>query len=356
MRKMLYWLIMLVIGGFLQANDVKNKASNIVFRVYDKSFESLIDSTQSPVLLYDKGVWLEGPQVLPSGNVVLSDVKANAVLMLRYDIYNAKTQAKIQTWLKPSHFQNGHALDKEGRLIAASHGKRAIEIFTQKGEWKVLIDSYQGKKFNSPNDVIVDSDGEIWFSDPRFGLNNPLESYGGKEEQGGDFLYRYSPATQNIVRLNTPLVKAPNGLALSPDEKILYVADSELAYDFNSKILNHQIVAYDIAQDKSLHNGRILAVIDVGIPDGIKVDAKGNIWSSSGRGIQVFNPEGRRIGEIVFPQLVGNLAFSLNDSTLRALRQRGGEVLQDFSQSLLYVTSGDRLYVLKLKVQSGIKR
>ncbi len=332
------------------------RAEEVAFKVHNESFRALLDTTQQPILLYDKGIWLEGPQVLPNGNVVFSDVKANKVLLL--EVENQIQHSKIRTWLKTSHFQNGHALDTKGRLLAATHGRRAIERLDKTGttdKWEVLVNSYQNNKLNSPNDILVDSDGDIWFSDPRFGLLNPHEGYGGREEQGGDFLYHYSERTKTLIRLETPLLKAPNGLALSPDEKILYVADSELAYNTNDKSLQHQILAYDIAPNKTLHNARVFAVIHSGFPDGIKVDKKGNIWSSSGNGIQVFDSKGSMIGEILFPQVVSNFAFSLNDETLLALQKQGIQVKQDH-QTLLYVTSLSKLYVLTLKVQSGIKR
>ncbi|WP_301185206.1 SMP-30/gluconolactonase/LRE family protein [uncultured Helicobacter sp.] len=307
--------LLMIFCGIMQAKEVS-------FKVYDESFNTLIDTTKQPVVLYDKGIWLEGPQVLPNGNVIVSDVKANKVLEVRIN-QDDVTRSKIHTWLMPSHFQNGHTLDREGRIIAASHGKRAIERLNTQGkaEWEVLIDSSQNKKFNSPNDVIVDSDGDIWFSDPKFGLLNPLEGYRGEAEQEGEFIYRYSSHTKTIVRLRTPLLRTPNGLALSPDEKILYIADSELAYNVNDKGLKHQILAYNIDKDKTLRKGRVFVVIESGFPDGIKVDKQGNVWSSSQSGIQVFSPKGKVIGEIILPQVVGNFAFSLNDEALATLQK-----------------------------------
>lgn len=326
-------------------------AKGTCFSVEHDSFKQLIDTTQEPVLVYDAGTWLEGPQVLPNGSLVVSDVKANRLLLFARGIESgdgvlSSEQYTHSVILAPSYFQNGHALDMQGRLIAASHGKRAIERLNHDGNWEVLVDSYMGKRLNSPNDVIVDSDGDIWFSDPKFGLINPHESYGGNIEQDGDFVYRYSPRDNIIKRLDTPLLQAPNGLALSPDEKILYVADSELAYDFTNADLKHHIIAYDVNGDKSLANARIFAVIDEGIPDGIKVDRLGNLYASSGNGVHVFAPSGRKIGQIIFPEVVGNLAFSLDAQFIDTLEKHGVEVSPDF-MPLLYVTSGSKLYVLR---------
>lgn len=439
-------------------------ADNVRFIAYDKGFHKLLDTTQSAILLYDNGVWLEGVQVLPNGDVVASDVKQNMLLTFygldsmqdvkhkeeskqaknskqdykhtQNDSQNADFTFRLSI-LKPSHFQNGHALDLQGRLIAASHGKRGIERL-ENGEWRMLVDSYNGGKLNSPNDLVVDSRGEVWFSDPRFGLRNPLEGYGGEDMQGGDFLYRLSilessstqhtpntaeskqnlqkleldtqrvkkradskdvlesstpksslqaskgehgnPNTSNpqmskkeleyraqsesniesanIVRIHTKGLQAPNGLAFSPDEKLLYVADSARAYDFDDKNLPAQILVYKVNADRSLGAGQVFARIDLGIPDGIKVDNHGNVWSSSARGIVVFAPSGKKLGEIVFPDLVGNLTFSLSQAQKLAMQKQGVRdvIAPNQKGKRLYVASGSKLYMIEVKVESGIKR
>ncbi|HHW4685233.1 MAG TPA: SMP-30/gluconolactonase/LRE family protein [Xylella sp.] len=296
----------------------------------DPLFETLIDQAPEIITIYDKGIWLEGPQSLPDGSLVWSDVKANRVLRWQ--------EGKgVSVFLEPSHFQNGHALDNEGHLLAASHGKRAIERLEKNGKWEIVIDAYQGHKLNSPNDVIVDRSDDIWFTDPAFGINNTKESYGGTAMQGGDYSYRYSPRTGVLVRLNTPLVKAPNGIALSPDEKTLYIADSELAYNFKSPNLKSRIVAYDIEKDKSLRNGRVIASIPHGIPDGIATDAMGNIWSSSEGSIQIFSPKGKRLGKIILPGTVSNMNFALDKA----------------NNPILYVTASHAIYRLKIKVKGS---
>lgn len=355
-------------------------ANEVKFKTYEREFENLVDVEQKVILLYDGGIWLEGLQVLPNSDVVVSDVKKNEVLSFQcaqcaFDILfdtqgsesntsaTEKSPAQISKLatmdilLKPSDFQNGHALDKKGYLLAASHGKRAVEILNNKGEWEILIDHYNGKRLNSPNDLIVDSAGDVWFSDPKFGLLNPLEGNGGNAELEGEYLYRYSPKTQVLTRLDTPSLNSPNGLALSPEERILYVADSQRAYDFKDLSLASQILAFDVGSDKSLKNGRVFAVIDEGIPDGIKVDKKGNVWASNGRGIIVFAPSGRKLGEIFFPDVVSNLAFSLNDEQIRAFKVAGINIeSKDLKTPILYVSSGSKIYMFKLKIQSGIKR
>lgn len=318
------------LGAAQAATPVKSHPAKITQE--DPAFGALIGKHAQLATLYDKGVWSEGIQPMPDGSVIWSDVKANQVLRW--------TDAQgVEVWLKPSQYQNGHALDPQKRLLAASHGKRSIERLESDGKWHILVDLHEEQKLNSPNDLIVDRSGDIWFSDPAFGISNPKESYGGNPVQGGDYSYRYSPATNTLTRLDTPLVKAPNGLALSPDERTLYIADSEQAYDFNAKTLNHHIVAYDVAADKTLSNGRVLAQVSPGIPDGIKVDEKGNIWSSSTDAVQVFAPNGKRLGKIDVPGTVGNLAFGLNAKT---------------GKPVLYITSGPTVYRLDVNVKGAV--
>ncbi|WP_104638326.1 SMP-30/gluconolactonase/LRE family protein [Helicobacter bizzozeronii] len=311
MRELILWLCLCAL---LPAQEA-------IFKVYDKKFSALINTHTQPKILYSQGLWLEGPQVLPNGDLVVSDVEGNEVLLFQ----RIRHGFKMRVLLKPSHHQNGHALDPKGHLVAVSHGNRDLERLENK-HWQVLASTYHHKKFNSPNDVIVDRQGNIYFSDPKFGL---LKS-GQPAAQEGEFVYRYNPKTKQVVRLNTPLLKSPNGLALSPDEKILYIADSQLAYNPNDSHLKHQVLAYNVSSDKSLHNGRVFAVITPGFPDGIKVDSQGNLWVSNGHGIQVFNPQGNMLGEIIMPQVVSNLAF-------------------DLKTSALFVTSDSKLYMFDLK-------
>ena len=235
----------------LYAQESTPRTKDIQIKAYDTSFYTLIDKDAKAFILYDKGVWLEGPVVLPDKSLIFSDVKANK--LLKYD-----EKEGISVYLPVSHFQNGHTLDTKGNLIAASHGKRGIEKF-ENGKWIVLIDSYKGKKFNSPNDCITHSNGDIYFTDPAFGIRNTQESYGGTIEQDGEYVYRYTPSSNTIVRLDTPFIKAPNGLALSPDEKTLYIADSQKAYNSNDPTLHAHIIAYTLDKDNNLSQERIFA-------------------------------------------------------------------------------------------------
>ena len=288
----------------LYAKDSTLRTKDLQLISYDEIFYTLIDKDAKAFVLYDKGIWLEGPIMLADKSLIFSDVKANKVL--RYD-----EDSGVSVYLSPSHFQNGHALDTQGNLIAASHGKRALERL-ENGAWHTLIDSYKGKRFNSPNDCVVHESGDIYFTDPAFGIKNPQESYGGEIEQDGEYVYRYTPKGKKLVRLHTPLLKAPNGIALSPDGKTLYVADSQRAYDAKDSALHAYIIAYTLGQGGDLCEERVFASFTEGFPDGIKVDSLGNVWASGKRGIFVFSPQGVLLGEIVLGNVVGNLAFGVD--------------------------------------------
>ena len=281
--------------------------------------------------LTDQAKWSEGPVVLKDGTVVWSDIVNNRVLQ-----WNEKDGVK--TWFAPAQFQNGHAIDQEGRIIAASHGKRAIERLESDGSWRVLVDLYGDKKLNSPNDVIVDHDGDIWFTDPTFGIKKADEGYGGNAVVGGEFSYRFSPKTNEIVRLNTPEVKTPNGIAFSPDGKKLYLTDSQVAHDQKDTSLHRHLFVYDIDKNKQTTNGKMLAQIDTGVPDGIAVDEKGNIWVTGGQYIHVFNQKGKPLGNLQFPTTVANMVFATDKN----------------GKKIMYVAGGTSLYRLDVQV-GGVK-
>lgn len=279
----------------------------------------------------DQAKWSEGPVVLKDGTVVWSDIVNNRVLQ-----WNEKEGVK--TWFAPAQFQNGHALDQEGRIIAASHGKRAIERLEADGSWRVLVDLYGDKKLNSPNDVIVDHDGDIWFTDPTFGIKKADEGYGGNAVVGGEFSYRFSPKTNEIVRLNTPEVKTPNGIAFSPNGKKLYLTDSQIAHDQKDTGLHRHLFVYDIDKNKQTTNGKMLAQIDTGVPDGIAVDEKGNIWVTGGQYIHVFDQKGKPLGNLQFPTTVANMVFATDKN----------------GKKIMYVAGGTSLYRLDVQV-GGVK-
>jgi gluconolactonase len=199
---------------------------------------------------------------------------------------------------QPSHYQNGNERDLEGRLVACSGGDLAIIRQELNGEWHILVDRYQGKRFNSPNDLTVKSDGTTWFTDPSYGLTQPNQGYGGEQEQSGCFVYRFNPKTNEIDAVIQDMVR-PNGLGFSPNEHLLYISDSA-AFDISGGP-NH-IRVYDVVGDRHTANGRVFAEINPGQPDGLGVDTQGNVFVCAEDGVHIYAPEGHRLGKILVPE------------------------------------------------------
>ncbi|REC94669.1 SMP-30/gluconolactonase/LRE family protein [Kushneria indalinina] len=294
--------------------------------VESPEFADLVDKGADIRQLYAGAKWSEGPLALPDGSVIWSDIKNNRVMIWREG-------EEVREWLRPAQFHNGHTLDHDGRVLAASHGKRAVERQNEDGKWEVLVDLDGENKLNSPNDLVVDRRGRIWFTDPTFGIDEPEEGYGGRSVTGGEYVYRFDPDSSELTRLSTPAVKTPNGLAFAPNETTLYIADSEQGHDREDASLNHHIVAYDVGDDGALSNERIFTEVSPGVPDGLKVDEHGNVWTSSDSGLQVFNPEGQRLGRVDLPERTANLAFAEHDG-----------------QHYLFVTATSSLYRIPVSI------
>jgi gluconolactonase len=203
----------------------------------------------------------------------------------------------LTTFRTNGHSPNGNCLDRKGRLVTCEGGARRVTITEKDGTIRTLVDRFEGKKFNSPNDLVVKSDGTVWFTDPDYGL--------GKEprEVAGLYVYRLDPKTGSIA-VAVKEGDHPNGICFSPDEKRLYVADSGRP---------HLIRVYDVQKNGTVDNGRVFCVIDKGGPDGIRCDAKGRIFSSAGDGVHVFGVDGALIGKILVPECPANLCFGGKD-------------------------------------------
>jgi gluconolactonase len=267
--------------------------------IYDDRLKPLLRPGASLQKVASGAVWSEGPVYFhEDDSVVWSDAHGNR--LLRW----SPTEG-VSVLRDPSDYQSGNYRDREGRLVSCSSGLRAIVRREDSGEWQVLVDRYAGKRLNSPNDLVVKSDGTIWFTDPPYGLTEPNQGYGGEQEQPGCFVYRFDPATGAIDPVVTDMLR-PNGLAFSPDERILYVSDSSA---FNMPQGYHHIRAYDVVGDRDVDNGRVFAVIDPGVPDGLRTDEHGNIFTTSKDSVQVYAPDGTRLGKIWVPETCANLTF-----------------------------------------------
>lgn len=227
-------------------------------------------------------VWVSAPG---GGYLVFSDIPANE--LKRWD-----APGGVRTLRAPSGSSNGNTLDREGRLLTAEHAGR-IARTEKDGAVVTLVDSFEGKKLSSPNDIVVKTDGSIWFTDPDYGLA------GRKKETPGNYVYRYDPVKKAMAAVVTDM-PSPNGLCFSPNESTLYVANSGKP---------PEIRAYAVSTPATPSKGRVFATLDRGIPDGIRCDELGNVWSSSGDGVQIFSPSGQLIGRILLPESAANLAF-----------------------------------------------
>ncbi len=245
--------------------------------------------------------WAEGPVWFgDQRQLLVSDIPNDRVM--RYD----DATGRFDVFRQPSNNANGHARDVHGRLVTCEHLTRRVTRTEYDGRITVLADRFDGKRLNSPNDVVVKSDGSIWFTDPPFGL---LGDYEGEraEQELKESVYRLDPATGHATVVEDS-VSGPNGLAFSPNEKTLYLVAS--------RANPREILAYDVTEEGLLRNRRVL--IDAGprgTPDGFRLDEDGNLWCGWGMGtpeldgVMIFNPEGSPIGRIALPERCANLCF-----------------------------------------------
>ncbi len=269
--------VCLTAAGF----DIRNEAE----------FKKLLPADAKVEKLAGDMGFLEGPTWHPDGFLVFSDIPNNELKKWTKD-------GGLATFRKPSQNANGNTIDREGRLVSAEHSGRRISVTEKDGAIKTVVDQYDGKKLNSPNDVVVKSDGTFWFTDPPYGI--PKDQ---KKEQVTNHVFRFDPATKKISIVADDF-NMPNGICFSPDEKHLYVADSGKP---------RHIRVFDVKADGTVANGKVFCAIDKGGPDGIRCDAAGRIWSSAGDGVHVFAPDGTLIGKILTPESPANLAFGGKD-------------------------------------------
>jgi len=266
----------------------------------DPTFARYRVNNASVERLYTGARWSEGPVWFGDARCLLwSDIPNNRIL--RWDEANGRTSVFRQ----PSNNSNGLARDRQGRLVTCEQNTRRITRTEYDGSITVLIDKFEGKPLNSPNDVVVKSDDSIWFSDPAAANPDPYEGRVEKPELPTN-VYRLDPKTGRATVVAGDL--RPNGLCFSPDERKLYLADNS--------VMPRVIRGYDVVEDGTkLANGRVVVTCDASnIADGFRCDADGNLWVGWGPGeeydgVMVFNPEGKRIGKISLPERCANLCF-----------------------------------------------
>ena len=271
------------------------------YQVDDERFLYLTVGSSNLEKLYGGCRWAEGPVWFNDlGCLLWSDIPNQRIL--RYTDTPLEGHG-VSVFRSPSNFANGHTRDGQGRLVSCEHGSRRVTRTEIDGTLTVLADQFKGKRLNSPNDVVVHSDGSIWFTDPTYGILSDYEGYRATPEQPVQGVYRIDASGQ--ITLVADDFAQPNGLVFSPDETKLYIADSAFSHDPS---FPRHIRVFDVAGGK-LANGRVFAHIDVGLPDGIRIDVEGNLWSSAGDGVHCFAPDGTRLGKIFVPEAVANLTF-----------------------------------------------
>jgi len=270
-------------------------------RIVDESFAKVRLNLAGVERIAHGFRWAEGPVWFGDGRFLLwSDIPSNRIMK-----WEEETGA-VSVFRKPSNFANGNTRDRQGRLVTCEHGARRVSRTEYDGTVTVIADRYQGKPLNSPNDVVVKSDGSVWFTDPPFGLLGYYEGYIAKQELPTT-VYRVDGASGELTVVADD-VNCPNGLAFSPDESVLYVIES--------RSTPRNVLAYDVVDGgRRIANRRTLIAAGPGTPDGMRCDLDGNLWCGWGMGdpaldgVAIFNPDGRLIGRIDLPERCANLCF-----------------------------------------------
>ena len=267
--------------------------------IHDRRFSYLSLPTVKLEKLSSGMLWTEGPVYFPLGDFLLwSDIPNNKMWQ-----WSEPVGARV--FREHSNYSNGNTRDREGRLVSCEHLTRRVTRTEHDGSITVLADSFQGKRLNSPNDVVVRSDGTIWFTDPPYGILSDFEGAKAEQEQAGCFVFRLDPADGSL-RVVADDFDKPNGLAFSPDESQLYVSDTGFSHSQDGP---RHIRVFDVADGCRLGNGRVFAEINNGVSDGFRLDVEGNVWTSSGGGVLCYAPQGDLLGEIPIAEKVSNLTF-----------------------------------------------
>jgi gluconolactonase len=291
------------------------QTSNPTKTVNNQKFQAIADENAKVETVASDFEFIEGPVWHPDGFLLFSDIPANT-------IYKWTPNQKPTVFRRPSGKANGNTLDREGRLISAEHENRRVSRTEKDGKVVTIASQYEEKQLNSPNDLAVQSDESVYFTDPPYGIQSE------QEELGFYGVYRIAPDGK-VTLLVKDFVR-PNGIAFSPDEKKLYVNDSEQGH----------IRVFDVKPDGTLENGKIFAEMKDpsknGVPDGMKVDEQGNVYSTGPGGVWVFSPAGELLGIIEVPEAATNVAWG------------------DKDYKTLYITASKSLYRIPLKIP-GIK-
>jgi len=268
--------------------------------VLDERFEHLFKGSARLEKLAEGCRWSEGPAYFPAGRyLVWSDIPNDR--MMRFD----ETSGTVSVFRYPAGHSNGNTVDRQGRLVTCEHGNRRVTRTEHDGSITVLASHYQGKRLNSPNDVVVKSDGSIWFTDPAYGIDSDYEGHKGESEVGACHVYRIDPHSGEVSIAANDFVR-PNGIAFSPDETRLYVADTGATHVKDGP---RHIRVFDVDAKGKLSGGKVFATCTQGLFDGFRLDEAERIWTSAGDGVHCYDPDGTLIGKILVPETVANVVF-----------------------------------------------
>jgi gluconolactonase len=269
------------------------------FEVIDPGFEACLIGHARVERLWTGARWSEGPAWFAAGRYLLwSDIPNNRIM--RWD----ETDGSVSVFRQPSNNANGNTVDRQGRLVTCEHLTRRVTRTEHDGSITVIADRFEGKRLNSPNDVVVKSDGSVWFTDPSYGIMIDYEGARADSEIGACHVYRVDPGGAMAVAA-ADYVK-PNGLAFSPDERFLYVADTGASHMTGGP---RHIRRHRVAADGTLTEGGVFAECSAGLFDGFRLDTEGRIWTSARDGVHCYAPDGRLIGKVLIPEFVANLCF-----------------------------------------------
>ena len=274
------------------------------FEILSDEFQRIVRPSSGIELVADGMIFTEGTTWVSDRDMVIwSDFFNNRMMQW-------SESEGVDVFRQPSNQVNGNAIDLEGRVVSCETSGRKVVREELDGTITTVADRYDGGRFTSPNDVVVKSDGSIWFTDPSYGILVPGIGDGEMPEQERDRVYRVDPETGQVDSVCEDFDK-PNGLAFSPDESLLYIADSGRTH---GEFRNHLVMRFDVSDGgASIENPAVLAVVDPGVPDGMRVDTDGNLYVAAGDGVQVFSPSGDLLGKILTPDVVTNCAFGMPD-------------------------------------------